>query len=250
MNNEQQNEQNEQPQVEQAISTTGTTAVAETPKVGNAFIQQMLIANQQAFMEANEGLDLDFVRMGDWLKMNKLGNFVEAADDTVNYGSNLDVVVGMGEQRYMLWGADGSPEKGQLIVAEKAREEAEAALNAWLYENPNAASRYTQEDIDLRYLAYVVPVDVLRIAAEEGVPPKVYLMDFPKGDTIGWGKFTKAVFDGKYKPLGVPAYTGASRVVIRISAEERKNPDNETYLGRKFDCIGLFKPEDYGVVQA
>lgn len=228
-----------------AAPATQNNAVATT-KPGSNYVAVILEQTQREFLEANAGMDLDYVRMGDWLKLNKKGNYVEAADDTISYGESIDVVVAQGEQRYMLWGQDGSPEKGQIITAEKTREEAEAALDAWLMENPEAAQRYSHDDIDLRYLAYMVPVETLK----PDETPLVYIFDFPKGDTIGWGKFAKAVFDGKYKALGIPRKTAINRIVIRFTSEERKNTSNESYLGTKFEPVGLFNPADYGITEA
>lgn len=224
------------------VAEKAVNEVAET-KVGTSYVAQLMQQSQKEFLEVNAGMDLDYVRVGEWLKLNKKGNYVEAGDENTSYGDNIDVVVAQGEQRYMLWGADGSPEKGQIITAEKTREEAEAALGAFLSENPEAASRYNDEDISLRYLAYLVPVATLD--AEES--PMIYIFDLPKGDTIGWGKFAKAIFDGKYKTLGVPRKTPINRVVVRFTSEERKNNSNESYLGTQFAPIGLFDPADYGI---
>lgn len=227
-----------------------TTEVATTQKnevgvnaAGSDYIARMMRESQREFLEANAGMDLDYIRTGEWLKLNKKGNYVESGDETVSFGDTMDVVVAQGEQRYMLWGADGSPEKGQIITAEKTREEAEAALGQYLTDNPEAASRYTVDDISLRYLAYLVPVNSLSM----GETPEVYIFDFPKGDTIGWGKYAKSVFKGKFKDLGIPGKTGINRVVTRFTSEERKNNNNESYLGTKFSPVGLFDPEDYNI---
>ncbi len=67
----------------------------------------------------------------------------------------------------VLWGLEESPEAGQLIVAERTKEEAEIVLNQWLAENPQAQERYELDAIQLRYMASVVPVSTLR--------PKLYL---------------------------------------------------------------------------
>ena len=230
-----------------AVQTTqGNGIIAEVKRPGSNYVQQIMVAVQQEFLEANAGMDLDYVRAGDWLKLNKKGNYVESADDTVSYGDVMDVVVAQGEQRYMLWGADGSPESGQIVVAEKTREDAEAALASFLNENPDAATRYSHDDIALRYLAYLVPVATL--GGDDF--PSVYIMDLPKGDTIGWGKFAQNIFKGRYKALGVPAKTPVNRVVVRFESEERKaGGGNETYLGTKFTAVGLFNPADYGITE-
>ncbi|XJZ25981.1 hypothetical protein ACF5W4_11265 [Bacillota bacterium Lsc_1132] len=216
-----------------------------TTTVGANYVALLMEESKREFLEVNAGMDLDYVRVGEWLKLNKKGNYVESSDETVSYGDSVDVVVAQGEQRYMLWGADGSPEKGQIITAEKTREEAEEALGSFLAENPEAASRYNNEDIDLRYLAYLVPVKTL--SPDE--TPLIYIFDLPKGDTIGWGKYAKAVFDGKFKTLGIPRKTAVNRIVTRFTSEERKTNDNQSYLGTKFEPVGLFNPSDYGITE-
>lgn len=236
--------ENQTAETTEVQATTNTVATTAAP--GSNYITTLLNQSKQDFLEINAGMDLDYVRVGEWLKLNKKGNYVEANDDTVSYGDAVDVVVAQGEQRYMLWGADGSPEKGQIITAEQTREDAEAALGSFLSENPDAASRYNSEDIQLRYLAYLVPVSTLD--PEES--PMVYIFDLPKGDTIGWGRFAKAVFDGKFKQIGVPRRTAINRIVIRFTSEERKNGTGETYLGTKFEPVGLFNPADYGLEEA
>lgn len=234
--------QQEEVKEETQVTTTGENK----PAIGKGnYIVEMLEASKVEFLEANAGMDLDYVRVGDWLKLSKKGNYVEAADDSVSYGDTLDVVVAMGEQRYMLWGKDSSPEKGELIVAEKDLDEAKAVLGGWLSENPEAAERYTEGDIQLRYLAYVVPVQTIT----PNDTPNIYIMDFPPGDTIGWGKYAMKVFQGKFKALGVPAKTPVNQVVTRFTSEERENKERETYLGTKFEAVGLFNPAEYGVTE-
>ncbi|AYP68414.1 hypothetical protein HWB91_gp44 [Bacillus phage vB_BboS-125] len=225
---------------EVAVKQEGAVA---TTAAGSNYISTILEETKRGFVEANAGLDLDYVRMGDWLKLNKKGNYVEKDDEEVSYGDSIDVVVGYGEQRYMLWGKDGSAEKGELIVAEPTEAEAREVLGQWLMENPEAAERYSQDDISLRYLAYVVPVSTLG----QDDFPKIYLLSFAPGDTIGWGRYAMNVFKGKFKALGVPAKTGANKVVTRITSEERENSDKESYLGHKFEAVGLFNPADYGI---
>lgn len=228
----------------QVATTNNQVAVSNT---SSNYISVILEETKQGFLEANSGLDLDFVRMGDWLKINKKGNFIEKDNEEVSYGDRIDVVVGHGEKRYTLWGKDNTPEKGQIITMEQTQEEAELALAAWLEENPEAAERYALTDIQLRYLAYVVPVSSISDSAKSGDLPDIYLMSFPPGDTIGWGKYAMSLFKGKHKGLGIPKGTGANRVVTRLVTEERENSDKESYLGIKFEPVGLFVPSEYGI---
>lgn len=226
---------------ENAIATTTGTAITSA-KQGAAYITNILKGIMDAFIAANDGLDMDFVYMGSWLVINKKGDFVEKDDETVRYGDHIDVVVGQGEKRWSLWGAQNSPEDGQLIVACKERADAEAMLTAWLQENPEAASRYSIADLELRYMAFVVPVD--SVNGED--MPKIYLMSFSPTATISWGKYAMKVFQGGYKAAGVKAGTGVTSIVTRISTSEKKGKDPSiSWLGVDFEAMGMFNPEDY-----
>jgi len=233
--------ENQNVQEKNEVAETKTQAPA-TIGTGSNYISMILEETKRGFVEANAGLDLDFVRMGDWLVIDSKGNFVEKDDDTIKYGDSLDVVVGFGEQRYSLWGHEGSPEEGELIVAKPKREDALADLGEWLAENPEAAERYDENDVKLRYMAYVVPVATL-------TPddfPKIYLMSFSQTDSFGWGRYAMNCFQGKYKALGVPSRTAANKVVTRLTTAERKQ-ENRKWIGIDFTPVGLFKPEDYGI---
>lgn len=227
---------------ETAIATTQNTAVAAVGKGGAAYITEILNGVMSEFIAANDGLDMDFVYMGSWLVIDKKGNFVEKDDDTVKYGDHIDVVIGQGEKRWSLWGAQNSPEDGQLIVACKEREDAEAMLTAWLQENPEAASRYSISDLELRYMAFVVPVDSIDA---DGMP-LIYLMSFSPTATIAFGKYAMKVFKGGYKLAGIKPRTGVTSIVTRISTSEKKGKDPSiSWLGVDFEAMGMFNPEDY-----
>ena len=136
-----------------AIVQAAETAVAETAQHGTAYITQLLNNTFEEFQKANDGLDLDFVYMGSWLLVDKKGDFVDKDDETVKFKDHIDVIIGKGEKRWSLWGLQNSPEDGQLIVACREKEDAVAQLNDWLQENPEAAERYSVEDLELRYMA-------------------------------------------------------------------------------------------------
>ena len=228
---------------ETAIVKASETAVAAKPN-GGAYIAALLEGVMDEFKAVNEGLDMDFVYMGTWLVTNKKGNFVERDDDTVNYGDHIDVIVGRGEKRWSLWGKENSPENGQLIVACQDKAEAEAMLTDWLRDNPEAANRYSLGDIELRYMAFVVPVDSI---SEDGEVPKIYLMSFAPTATIAWGKYAMKVFQGGYKTAGIPRGTGVSSIITRISTTEQKSRKDPTlsWLALNFEAMGMFNPEDY-----
>lgn len=211
-----------------------------------AYIKQLLDGIKKDFMEQNAGLDMDFVYMGTWLVMNKKGNFVEKDDEAINYGDKIDVVIGQGEKRWSLWGMENSPEAGQLIVAHPEKEKAIELLTEWLEANPEAASRYSIEDLGLRYMAFVVPVNSL---GKEDEMPKIYLMSFSPTNTLLWGRYAMKVFNGGFaKTAGIKARTGANRVITRLETEERKGQSNSiSYIGLTYNAVGMFNPEDFGI---
>lgn len=229
---------------EGAIVAASETAVAEKPVTTKAYITTLLNNTFEDFQKANDGLDLDFVYMGSWLTINKKGDFVDRDDESIIYKDHVDVVIGQGEKRWSLWGLQNSPEDGQLIVACKDKEAAVEQLEAWLQENPEAADRYSVDDLELRYMASVVPVDAL--ADADGVP-KIYIMSFAPTATIAYGKYAMNVFRGAYKKLGIPARTGLTGVVTRLSTEEQQSRRDASvsWLAIKFEAMGLFNPEDY-----
>lgn len=230
------------------VASEGTKAVVVASNAN--YIALAIQAKQQGFLEANEGLDLDYVRMGQYLKISKKGNFVEARDETVGYGDNIDVVIAKAEKRFTLWGLENSPEDGMLIVSHQDEATATAMLESWLATNPDRAEDYSVGDIQLRLTTFLVPV---RANGQQMLgpdqAPTIYLMSFPQGDTYGFGNYAMGIYDGKAKQIGVPAGTGANKVVTRLVTEERKRTGStDTYLGLKFECLGMFNPADYGIV--
>lgn len=226
------------------VATTNESQVAPTNH--GAYITKILEETKRGFIEANAGLDMDFVYMGDWLTINKKGAFVERDDEEANYGDSIDVVIGHGEKRYSLWGNEKSPEEGQLIVAEPELEAAQEKLTNWLGENPDAEESYSLDDIELRYMAMVVPVDSLTDVAA-GDFPKVYLMSFPKTTTIAYGKWAMRVYQGKYKHQGVPAGNGVNKIVTRLTTVEKEGKNNQSWVAIEFSAVGMFDPADYGI---
>lgn len=239
-------------EVEENVENTETTetteiAVKEETAIatrGGAYITKLLYKIKEEFVAINEGIELDFVYMGDRLKIDAKGNFVEADDETAKFGDNIDVVVGAGQKLFSLWGAKESPEEGKLIVAEDTMEKATEVLDAYLESNPEAADRYGADDIKLRFVTYFVPVEAIASGEEF---PQIYLMTFPMTTTIGFGKYAMKLFKGKYKANGIPSNTAVNRVVTRLTTVEKKGSGNDSYIGIEFEGVGMFNPEEYGI---
>jgi hypothetical protein len=233
-------------QTSNALATTEEKKVAVAGQ-GGAYITGLLEGIKTDFIAANDGLDMDFVRMGTWLTINKKGVFVDKDDENIKYGDSIDVVVGQGEKRWSLWGLKDSPEDGQLIVACKEKVDASAQLEAWLDEEPDRRSRYSINDLELRYMAYVVPVETVK----PNEIPKVYLMSFAPSATIAWGKYAMKVYQGGYKNQGIAPRTGVNRVVTRLTTEEQQSKTDKSisWLAIKFDAVGIFDPKEYGITE-
>jgi len=220
------------------VTTTQTNALADVPQ---NYIAGMLEETKRRFLEINAGMDLDFVRIAQWLKINKKGDFVLRNDENENFGDTLDVIIAQGEQRHLLWGLKKSPEEGELIVAEKTSEDAERILESWLEASPERRERYSIDDINLCYLAYVVPVATLT----PGDMPEIYILSFPQTGTISYGQYAAALMRG-VKSKGIPKWTGIAQVVTRIGTETKKGKADE-YLSYTFEAVGMFKPEEFGI---
>nr|WP_173813010.1 hypothetical protein [Dendrosporobacter quercicolus]NSL49605.1 hypothetical protein [Dendrosporobacter quercicolus DSM 1736]SDN24623.1 hypothetical protein SAMN04488502_11561 [Dendrosporobacter quercicolus] len=221
-----------------------TTVKNNLPAASN-YVTQMLNSIKEDFLAVNEDMDFDFVNIGTWLNISKKGNFVEKdSNDTVveDYSDSIDVVVGYGEKRWTLWGKQESPEEGQLIVAKRDKEEAEQDLQVFLQENPEAQTRYDLKSLELRYIAYIVPVTTLN---PDGFP-KIYLMSFPSTTTIQWGRYAQGIYLGKGAKALVPPRTGVNRVVTRMTTSE-KGSGEKSWIGIDFEPVGLFDPRDYGI---
>lgn len=228
------------------VATTEKNEVAAT---NQSYIANILEETKRGFLEANQGMDFDFVHMGEWLSLNSKGQFIEKENEDVNYGDTIDVVIGLGEKRYSLWGFDDTPEKGELIVAEQNQEDAYAALESYLEVNPEAVERYTYDDIKLRYMAMVVPVESLK----DGEFPQIYNVSLSPTDTIIFGRWAMNVYQGKglAGKAGIPRGTGVNKIVTRFKSVERQNRSDKSmrWLGIDFEPLGMFNPEDYGISQ-
>ncbi|MHB1166973.1 MAG: hypothetical protein ACYC0N_00340 [Carboxydocellales bacterium] len=230
----------------QAVATTGTKAVAAVAQT-RAVVTRILEEFKTEFISANDGLDLDYVRLGTMLKINKKGIFQETRDENATYGDTMDVVVAMGEQRWSLWGAEKSPEEGQLIVAEPTLEEAKEVFNTWLVEHQDAATRYVDTDIRLRYMAFIVKVDKLAEAIKEGETPEFFILPIATTDTYEWGTYALGLFKGKFKTVGIKSKTPANCVITRLTTKEKQGSGTTTFIGLEFTAVGMFVPEEYGI---
>lgn len=236
-------EQNTQ---EKAIVIAGpgglTVARAASPSL---YIKNVVEAMKKDFIAVNEGLDMDFVNFGEWLKIDKKGNYVEAQDDTVSYGDTIDGVIVYGEQRWSVWGKEETPEDGMLLCAAQTEEMAQQQFSAWMMDNQDRAIDYALDDIRLRYFCQFVPVATL----DPEDLPRIYLMSFSPSDTIEYGTYARNLYLGKYKKAGIPSRTAPHMVVTRLETTTKKSKRNssQSWVGNTFQPVGVFNPADYGI---
>jgi len=221
-----------------AEATSTEVATQETKAYVAALFQQM----QEDFLAVNADMDMDFVYMTTWLSIDSKGNFVEKSGDEVieNYKDVIDVVIAKGEQKFSLWGHEDSPEDGQLIVAEDSRERAVEVFKEWLELNPQAAERYSEEDIQSRYIAYVVPVGSLKEDT-----PKIYTLGMAPTSKMSYGQWGFNLYKGAFKAKGIEKGTGINQVVTRITTVSKTNKQKQNYIALQFDAVEMFKPEKY-----
>jgi hypothetical protein len=222
------------------------TQSAEVAQINNSrYIAELLDNLKQDFMAVNEGMDFDFVRLGTFLMISKMGKFVERdsnKDVIMDYGDSIDVVNAKGEKRWTVWGEPESEEEGQLIVAEQDKTVAEEKLQEWLNEKPDRQCRYSLESLELRYMAWIVPVETI---TSDGFP-KIYTMSFPKTSTYSFGRYAESLYFGKAAAAGVPKRTPVNCVVTRMTTSEKSDKVN-SWIGIDFSAVGLFNPADYGI---
>lgn len=219
----------------QEANAVATTQKNEVAKTNQAFITAMFEKMRNDFLEANEGLGLDFVHMTTWLTINAKGQFVDKDNPDLNYGDSLDVIIASGEERYSLWGKKGTKEEGALIVSELTRDKANEAFRDWCENNPQSADDYDEADIQSRYVAFVVPVASLLTET-----PKVYILGMAPTSKIAYGQWAFSVYSGKEAARGIPKGTGINRVITRLKTVDKTNKDKENYIAIEFNAIEMF----------
>lgn len=211
------------------------------PSKTEAFVATLVNSKRAGFLAANAGLDLDFVYFTKWLSINSKGQFVEKVGEGTGqvFGDEIDVIIAKGEQKFSLWGKEDSPEDGELIVAENTREEAERRLEMWLEENPNAAERYSLNDIQSRYIAYVCPIKTLTKEDAD-----LFTIGFSPTSKMAFGQWAFSIYNGNPAEIakGIPAGTSVNRVVVRIKTEAKVNKQKQNYIVLAFESIELFDP--------
>jgi len=197
-----------------------------------SYVGNLIKNAQESFLAANQGFELDFVYMGTWLAVNSKGQFYDKDDESINFGDSINVVLGGAEQRFMLWGREGSEQDGQLLVAESSRDAAEERLKSLLEDDPKMS--YTIADIQSRQLLFLVMLDEIKSDF-----PTIYQLSLPQTGKIAFGKWALNVYRGAYKKDGFKQGTNLNSIVTNITTVEKRN-GNKNYIGYVFKAESLF----------
>ena len=138
-------------------------------------------------------------------------------------GTKFEVIIGEGEQRFTLWGSEGTSFEGQLMVAESTLIEAEEKFDELIEQYRTTGEQefentHQKDKISSRYLMQVLPVCKLQSEV-----PEVYLVDLAFTSKLTFGKFSAQVFKGVFSKIGIPAKTGMSAVVVNMRTEGKVN---------------------------
>lgn len=188
---------------------------------------------KEDFVKANSNLGLDFVYIGQWLVINKKGQFIERDAPEVNYGDKMEVIIGAGEERFTLWGKENSAEQGTLLIAEKNEMEAHKKFDELVNSGAIDGTEYAYEDIQSRYVAQVIPVESMKDES-----PKIYILSFAPTSKFAFGKWAYNLFKGSFASQGFPKGTSVSQVVTELTTIE-KTTDKFSYIMLDFKAVKM-----------
>lgn len=213
-----------------------STAVAKQP-------DNILTRLQNAFIQANPEFEgLDFVNFGEWITLNKLGQFIYFDDEQFvnpDKPGEIAVILAGGKRIYQLW-ADINEDKERkgLLVYGDTREAAERAFFERAATDPGFSERYDVEDIKLRFMVIMVPED------SDPEYPTILLQNFPETGALAFGKYTAKIFTGRFnQKFGIKKGSRIAEVLTRLyttSEKSRKDP-SITYAALNFEPLGYAK---------
>jgi hypothetical protein len=187
------------------------------------------------FLAANANLGLDFVYLANWITIDGKGKFCDAATET-KFGETIDVIIGKGEERFTLWGAEGSEFEGQLLIAEGTIDEAYTKYAEMKENNEAFAAAHSSDDIASRYLMQIVPVESIKSEV-----PEVFLIDLATSAKYAFGKFAAELYRKGNQPAGIPKMTPVSAVVVRLKTVDKTNANKQNYISIEFEAVEMLK---------
>jgi len=232
--------------------TAGDSSQQETsalaPKETTAVVKQadnVLTRLQGAFIAANPEFEgLDFVNFGEWVSLNKLGQFVLFDDEELvnpDKPGEIAVILAGGKRAYQLWaklgsGSDkGDPERKGLLVFGDTREQAEAKFFERAAVDPGFGEMYDVDDIKLRFMVIMVPED------SDMEFPTILLQNYPETGALAFGKYSAKIFTGRFqKKFGIRKGTKIAEVVTRVytTSEKSRRDASITYAALNFEPLG------------
>jgi len=185
---------------------TGTTEVAKSSTTALQKVDYTSMV--KAFRKKNQEFDLDMVDLGIRLTIDPKGRF-QNKDDENDVHDSMAVVILSGAAKFNLWGEDGTPDEGTLLITADTLEEAENAFDELSAgENGEVFGQiYSKSDISQRY--------IITFAADDG---NLYAIDMSKSSRFSFTNYVKMLFTSK--SLGV------SEVITKLTTEGRKKGKN------------------------
>ncbi|MFZ3171940.1 MAG: hypothetical protein WA118_08175 [Carboxydocellales bacterium] len=227
----------EQQQIEQNVAEKQVVVAATPGKLANQ-TQNIVEQIKQAMAELNPEFDLDWVNLGQWISLSKLGKFVIKSNGEVveDFGPELYAIVVAGEKRFQRWPTNEEKEKSVypdgLICSSSDQVTS-------MYGEVCAECTHNREKCKMRFMAVMTPTD-----RDPELPfPRIFLMNWSPTATYKFGDVTRDLFLGTNKNLkakGFKALTPIAKVVMRLwPTEEKMEGGSETYLAVNFEPVAL-----------
>jgi len=216
-----------------AIAPRETTAVA--PKADN-----ILTRLQNAFIAANPEFEgLDFVNFGEWVTLNKLGQFIFFDDEALvnpDKPGEIAVIIAGGKRVYQLWAdINNDKERKGLLVYGDTREAAERMFFERAATDPGFNEMYDVDQIKLRFMVIMVPED------SDPEFPTIMLQNFPETGALAFGKYSSRLFTGRFlQKFGIKKGSKIAEVLTRIytTSEKSRQDQSITYAALNFEPLG------------
>ena len=182
------------------------------------------------FLATNAGLGLDFVTLASWLYIDGKGCFYNKDSEEV-YGDKLNVVIGGGQERYTMWGKEGTAQAQTCVITADTREQAEIMFNKLAAEDDKFdASQYTYEDIKEGYIAQLVTEKSMGSDM-----PEILVYAMPVTAKYNFKAFVAKLFKGQYP--GFKKGTSATAVIIQMTTVSKKFGANKKYTTVEFSPV-------------
>lgn len=220
------------------LQETALVDQGETKPVKQA--DNALTRLQNAFIAANPEFEgLDFVNFGEWVTLNKLGQFIYFDDEQLvnpDKPGEVVVIIAGGKRVYQLWAdIQNDKERKGLLVFGDTREVAERMFYEHAATDPGFGDTYDVDDIKLRFMVIMVPED------SDPEFPTILLQNYPQTGALAFGKYASRIFTGRFKgKYGINKGAKIAEVLSRVyvTSEKNKRDASITYAALNFEPLG------------